>query len=135
MTLYPTIDMIHLLHRHIIATSGGSDGILHLEALESAVSQPQTTFGGENMYASLADKAAAIGFSLIRNHVFVDGNKRVGHGAMELLLRINGYRLSAEVGEQERVVLGVAASTVTQEEFFAWVQAHVVPLGDVSDDL
>jgi death-on-curing protein len=133
MTLYSTVDMIRSLHRHIISTSGGSNGILHLEALESAVSQPQTTFGGEEMYAKLVDKAAAIGFSLIRNHVFVDGNKRVGHGAMDLLLRLNGFRLSADVDEQERVVLGVAASTVTQEEFFAWVQAHVVPLDDEDD--
>lgn len=54
---------------------------------------------------------------------------------MELLLRLNGFRVSADVEEQERVILGVAASTVTQEEFFAWVQAHVVPLGDGNNQL
>lgn len=66
-------------------------------ALESAVAQPPQTFGGEDLYPSLVAKAAALGFSLIQNHPFIDGNKRVGHAAMVALLRVNGRRLEATV--------------------------------------
>ncbi len=69
-------------------------------------------------------------FSLIQNHPFVDGNKRVGHAAMETLLVLNGHELRAEVAEQEKVMLEVAASKMSREDFTAWVQAHVVPVSE-----
>ena len=96
--------------------------------LESAIAQPAMSFGGVELYPTLAEKAAALGFSLIMNHPFVDGNKRVGHAAMETLLVLNGHELRADVDEQERVILGVAAGTIRREEFFTWVSAHIVNL-------
>jgi len=73
------------LHRRLIEQSGGSPGIRDLGLLQSAMAQPQMTFGGEDLYPTVVEKASAIGFSLIKNHPFVDGNKRAGHAAMEVL--------------------------------------------------
>jgi len=113
------------LHRRVVELSGGSHGLRDLGALQSAVAQPQMTFGGTDLYPTLADKAAALGFSLIRNHPFVDGNKRIGHGAMETFLFLNGHEISAGVDEQEQIILGVAAGTRNRESFVAWVRDHI----------
>jgi death-on-curing protein len=78
------------LHRLVREQSGGMGGVRDLGALESAAAQPQMSFGGEELYPSLAEKAAALGFSPVCNHPFVDGNKRVGHAAMETFLVLNG---------------------------------------------
>lgn len=82
------------------------------------------------MYATVAKEPAALGYSLIMNHPFVDGNKRVGHAAMETFLVLNGCELRAGVDEQEQVILAVAAGTTRREDFAAWVCAHVVKRGD-----
>jgi death on curing protein len=116
------------LHRAAIEQTGGAQGLRDLGALEAAVAQPRMTFGGQELYTSLAEKTAALGFSLIKNHPFVDGNKRVGHAAMETFLVLNGYELSASVDEAERLILGVAAGTVAREALVAWLREHVMPL-------
>jgi death-on-curing protein len=72
------------------------------------------------------DKAAALGYALIKNHPFLDGNKRTGHAAMEVFLVLNGYEIRATVDAQERVVLQVAASEIDRKEFNAWLRTHVV---------
>jgi death-on-curing protein len=95
--------------------------------LESALGQPQQTFGGDDLYPSLVAKAAALGFSLIKNHPFVDGNKRVGHAAVEAMLMLNGFELSASVDDSEAEVLGVAAGTHTREQLQAWLERRMVP--------
>ncbi len=83
------------------------------------------SFGGVLLYPTLADQAAALGFSLIANHPFVDGNKRAGHAAMEVFLVMNGYELAADVDDQERIVLRVAAGDMRRDEFAARVAASV----------
>lgn len=80
---YLTLAEVVRLHQRVIERSGGSDGVRDEGGLDSAVHQPQMTFGGDDLYPTLAAKAAALGFSLIKNHPFVDGNKRIGHLAME----------------------------------------------------
>jgi death-on-curing protein len=92
--------------------------------LESALAQPRQTFGGSDLYPTLVEKAAALGFSLIANHPFVDGNKRIGHAAMEVFLVLNGQEIDADVNEQERVVLAVAAGEMTREQFTDWLRDH-----------
>lgn len=82
------------LHRRILEQSGGALGLRDLGLLESAIAQPRMTFGGEDLYPSLLEKAAALGFSIIMNHPFVDGNKRTGHAAAETLLVLNGLEIS-----------------------------------------
>ena len=82
------------------------------------------TFGGQDLYPELADKAAALGYSLIQNHPFLDGNKRVGHAAVEALLMLNGAELEATVEEAERAILDVAAGRLPRDAFTTWVRSH-----------
>jgi death on curing protein len=113
------------LHRRILLQTRGAEGIRDPAALESAIAQPFQTFAGEALYPSLAAKAAALGFFIIRNHPFVDGNKRVGHAALEIMLVLNGSELAATTDEQEHVVLAVASGAMSREEFSEWVETHV----------
>ncbi|HEX7176482.1 MAG TPA: type II toxin-antitoxin system death-on-curing family toxin [Pyrinomonadaceae bacterium] len=113
------------LHRRLIEQSGGSPGIRDLGLLESAMAQPLMTFGGEDLYPTVVEKASALGFSLIKNHPFVDGNKRAGHAAMEVFLVLNGHEIDAGVDDQEGVILRLAAVEMGREEFTDWLRAHV----------
>ncbi len=80
------------------------------------------TFDGVDLYPDLPAKAAALGFSLIANHPFLDGNKRVGHAALETLLVLNGFELDAPIDEAEQVILDVAAGVYTRAQFTDWVR-------------
>ncbi len=123
---YLTLNEVLEVHRQVMAQAGGAEGLMHLSALESALAQPQMTFGGEDLYPTLVDKAAALGYALIKNHPFLDGNKRTGHAAMEVFLVLNGFEIRATVDEHEHMILQVAASEIDREEFTAWLQTHVV---------
>lgn len=83
------------------------------------------TFGGEDLYPDLAAKAAALMHSLVMNHPFVDGNKRVGVMAAELFLELNGGRLMASDGELEQVALSVARGELNAEELAIWVRQRL----------
>ncbi len=124
-----TVEEILELHRRVLAASGGSSGVRDLGAVESAAAQPRMSFGGQDLYLGLAEKAAALGFSLVCNHPFLDGNKRIGHAAMETFLVLNGWELIASVDEQEQVILTLAAGQLEREQFTAWVASHVQPIG------
>lgn len=123
---YLTLNEVLEVHRQVMAQSGGAEGLMHLPALESALAQPQITFDSADLYPTLLDKAAALGYALIKNHPFLDGNKRTGHAAMEVFLVLNDYEIRAPVDEQERVILQVAASEIEREEFTAWLRTHIV---------
>ena len=122
---YLTVDEVLALHSRIIASSGGSPGVREPNVLDSAVAQPQMTFGGVDLYSTVARKAAALGHSLISNHPFIDGNKRVGHAAMEVMLLLNGHEIVASVDEQEEVIIAVASGTMSRDEFASWVEQRV----------
>jgi death on curing protein len=125
---YLSLGEVVELHRRVVAQAGGASGLRNLGALESAVAQPRATFGGADLYPTLAAKAAALGYSLALNHAFVDGNKRVAHAALETFLVLNGYELAAEVDEGEQVMLALAAGAISREQLTAWVTRHLVPL-------
>jgi death on curing protein len=125
---YLSLGQVLELHSRIIQQSGGMSGILNLGALESALIQPRMTFGGRDLYPTLPEKAAALGFSIIRNHPFMDGNKRIGHAAMEVFLILNGYEIEASVNDAERAILRLASGDTGREEFTAWLEAHLHPL-------
>ena len=124
---YLTLSEVLELYYRVMEQSGGAIGIRDLNGLESALAQPRMTFGGQELYPTLVEKAAALGFSLIRNYPFVDGNKRIGHAAMETFLALNGYEIEASVDEQERVILQVASGETDREAFTKWLRAHIVP--------
>jgi death-on-curing protein len=86
------------------------------------------TFAGEDLYTTLAEKAAALAFSIIRNHPFIDGNKRTGHAAMEVSLVLNGHEIWASVDDAEEVILRVASGEMGRVEFTDWIEAHLHPL-------
>jgi len=124
---YLTLNETLELHRSIIAQSGGAPGILNLGALESALAQPRMTFDENDLYPTIADKTAALGFSLIQNHPIVDGNKRIGHASMEVFLVLNGFEISAPVREQEQIILNVASGALDRVGLSAWLRGHIVP--------
>ena len=115
-----------LLHKHIIARTGGAEGLHDLAGLESAVAQPRMTFGGEELYPTLTDQASALMFSLVLNHPFVDGNKRVGYAAAELFLWLNGYELDTNIDDAEQTVLRLAAGDLERETLQKWIAKHCI---------
>jgi death-on-curing protein len=121
---YLTVPEVLELHERVIASTGGSAGVRDLGGLESAISQPRATFGGEDLYPDLIAKAAALCFSLVMNHPMVDGNKRVGHAAMETFLVLNGFEIECTVDEQEQTILALAAGNLDREKFVTWVRNH-----------
>jgi death-on-curing protein len=116
------------LHKHLLDEFGGISGVRDFGALESALAQPEMTFGGEDLYPTLIEKASALAFSLCKNHPFIDGNKRVAHGAMEIFLVLNGFEINAPIDEQEKLFLDLADSKLTREDFVNWLQRRVTPL-------
>jgi len=116
------------LHRRLLEATGGAPGIRDLRALESAIAQPKATFGGADLYPTLVEKAAALCLALVQNHPFVDGNKRVGHAAMETFLVLNGADVDAQVGDQERVMLDLAAGRIDKSQLTDWLRQHLKPL-------
>ena len=121
LSLAEALDLLRL----VIAQAGGAESVLDLRGLESAIAQPRATFEGRDLHPLLADQAAALCFSLILNHPFLDGNKRVGHAAMETFLLLNGHEVRASVEESERLILDVASGHVTREELAAWLKKHL----------
>jgi death on curing protein len=125
---YLTLGEVLEIHAEMLQIGGGMRGIRDVGALESAIAQPQMTFGGSELYSGIVEKAAALGFSLIQNHPFIDGNKRVGHAAMETYLVLNGYEIEASVDIQEQIVLDVASGKTSRESFTQWLSESVVAL-------
>jgi death-on-curing protein len=101
---YLRLSEILYLHGRIIEKSGGISGIMNLGGLESAIALPKQFFGGTELYPSLIEKAAVFCFSIVANHPFIDGNKRVGHASMETFLILNGTEITASVDEQTKVM-------------------------------
>jgi death on curing protein len=120
-----TLAEILELHSRIIEQSGGAAGIRDLAGLESALAQPQMTFGGQELYSTLEAKAASLCLSLVMNHPFVDGNKRIGHAAMETFLVLNGFELGANVDDSEQTMLRLAAGNLTRDKLVQWITTHI----------
>ena len=99
-----------------------------MTALESALAQPQMTFEDHDLYPTTEEKAALC-FSMLSNHPFLDGNKRAGYAATEVFLLMNGYELSTSVDDAERVVLSVASGDLTREELTDWIRNRMKRFG------
>ncbi len=128
MTLvFLSVAAVEAIHKEQIELFGGADGLRDAGLLESAVMRAEfkAKFDGD---ASLAAIAASLGYGLIKNHAFVDGNKRVGLAAIVALLKLNGFMVKAPQAEKIAMVWHAAASEISEEEFAAWVERSVVPL-------
>lgn len=122
---YLTVSEVIELYRQVMDASGGTVGILSMEALESAVAQPRASFDATDLYATIIEKASSLCYSLVMNHPFVDGNKRVGHYAMETFLVINGYELDSSVDAQETIILQLASGKIDRGTFTDWIREHI----------
>ncbi len=116
------------MHERQIGHFGGSGGVRDLGALEAAVARPQATFGGEDLYPDLADKAAALLQSLVANHPFVDGNKRTAAMAAELFLLFNGNELTATDDDFETAVMSAARGEMDAEALTIWIRQRMDPI-------
>lgn len=114
------------LYFRIMEGSGGSAGVRDWGMLRSALAQARMTVEGEEVYPSVVEKAAALGFSIVMNHPMVDGNKRLGHASMELFLMLNGHEIEAPVDEQDRAMLALAAGDMNRQDLANWLEDHVV---------
>lgn len=125
MIEYLSVDQVVALHRALVREFGGSPGLRDRGAVESAVARPAMTFGGEDLYVDLAAKAAALMHSLVLNHPFVDGNKRVGVAAAEFFLEYNGQVVDATDEELEAITLSVAEGKLEAEALAIWLRQRL----------
>lgn len=117
---------ILLIHDQLIAETGGSSELLDEGLLDSALNAPFQTFGEEDVYPSLQQKAARLCFGLVKNHPFVDGNKRIGAHAMLVFLALNGVELQHSQTELSDVILRLAAGEIEAQELLRWILSHQI---------
>lgn len=117
-------EKVLLLHQLLIAETGGSDHIRDFSLLDSALEGAFATFGGEELYPSKEEKGARLGFSLISNHAFVDGNKRIGMYVMLTFLEVNGIHMDCTNKDVVEAGLGVANGAMKYEQLLEWVRQH-----------
>lgn len=104
---------------------GGSHGVRDLGLIESAVGRPKATFDGTDLYPDIFTKAAALMHSLLKNHAFVDGNKRTAHAACGVFLKLNGYKLKNMHKASLEFAMSVENNSLPLEEIAAWLKKHV----------
>ena len=117
-------EQIMLLHSQIIAATGGSDGLRDEDLLESAINAPFQEFDGKEVYPSIQQKAARLGFGLIKNHAFIDGNKRIGVHAMLVFLSLNKIELSYTQKELSDIIIQVASGQSVFDDLLQWILSH-----------
>ena len=122
MTVYLSLEQVVELHRLEIRRFGGSAGLRERGGLEAALTRPQMTFAGEDLYPDVESKAAAVMHSLVMNHPFVDGNKRIGAAVAELFLNLNGVELEADDDDLVAVTLAVARGELNAEALAIWLR-------------
>jgi death-on-curing protein len=123
---YLTVAEVAVIHARLVQRTGGAAGLRDLGRLEAAVARPRATFAGTELYPTLWDKAAALMESLIRNHPFLDGNKRVALVATGLFLERNGYVLRTSNAEIYDFTMQMARSEVECESAATWLRTHCV---------
>lgn len=115
-----------LLHQLVIAETGGSQELRDIALLDSALEGAFQTFGGQELYPTKEEKGAWLGYSLISNHAFVDGNKRIGMYVMLTFLEVNGIHMDCTNEAVVEAGLGVASGKMKYEELLSWVRQHRV---------
>ena len=114
-------EKVLFLHKLITEETGGDPNIRDLALLDSALESAFQTFDGQELYPTKEEKGARIGYSLISNHAFVDGNKRIGMYVLLTFLEVNGIRIYPTEDEVVRVGLAVASGKMKYEELLAWI--------------
>lgn len=121
---YLTAEQVLFIHSRLIDETGGSHGIRDLGILQSAISRPMVTFKGKALYPDVFQKAAAIMESLIKNHPFIDGNKRTAISSAGIFLRINGDSLETSQEELEDFTLSMATGKASFNDAVKWFKQY-----------
>lgn len=121
-----TIDQVLKLHQVLIKEFGGEYGIRDYNLLDLSLNSSFQTFNGEDLYQGPLKKIIHVSYSLIKNHPFVDGNKRIGAHLLLVLLELNGYSINYEQEELIAIILNLAASKQTEKDLLIWVQSHLI---------
>ena len=124
---YPSYEALRKIHKQQILQFGGDYGIRDENLLKSAHQQPLQPYGGQELYPTILEKSATLGFGIVKNHPFVDGNKRTGAAAMILLLELNGYSFQATNDELANTILNLAGDRITKDELTDWLKSHTAP--------
>ena len=119
-------EKVLLLHQLVIESSGGSYELRDVKLLDSALSSAFQTFDGKELFPTKEEKAAKLGFSLVSNHAFVDGNKRIGLLVMLSFLEINGIHLDYTDEQLIDLGLGLALDKIGYEELLSWIIDHKI---------
>lgn len=119
-----SLDEVLYIHRRLIDEFGGSDGVRDEGVLLSAIARPFSGFGDTEFYPTPIEKGAAIAESIVKNHPFVDGNKRTGYALMEFILRENDFFLTADSNERYDFVIQIATGEIEFEAIVEWVGKH-----------
>lgn len=117
-------EKVLLLQQLVIESSGGGAGVRDFGLLDSAIESAYQTFGGAELYPTKEEKGARLGFNLVSNHAFVDGNKRIGLLVMLSFLAINGVNVKYTDEELVEIGLSLADGKMTYEQLLAWVISH-----------
>ena len=117
-------EKVLLLHQLMVAETGGSNELRDIGLLDSALEGIFQTFGGEELYPTKEEKGARLGYTLISNHAFVDGNKRIGMYVMLTFLEVNGIHIDCTNEDVVEAGLGVASGEMNYEELLVWVKTH-----------
>jgi len=125
-----TFELVVGIHKILIKKYGGSAGIRDEAALHSAVNRPYQTFDGEELYKTSVEKAAALIESLIKNHPFIDGNKRTGYVTMRILLKKDRKDVKATEEEKYEFVVKVAAGESEYDEIKQWIEEKLIEVAD-----
>ncbi len=119
-------EKVMLLHSLMTKETGGSSGLRDTDLLESALEGAYQTFGGVELYPTVEEKGAWLGYALISNHAFVDGNKRIGMLAMTVFLELNGVRIDPDNQSFFETGIGVAAGKIKYEELLEWIRDNTL---------
>ena len=112
------------MHQLLVLTTGGVVGVREKGLLESALEAPFAGFDGREFYPTIEEKAARLGWTLVANHAFVDGNKRIGMYVMLTFLEVNGIHMDCTNEDVSTVGLGVASGDMDYEALLSWVKEH-----------
>lgn len=121
---YLTTPQVLAIHDQMVKRFGGSQGIRDMGLIESAVDRPKATFDGQDLYPGVFLKAAALMHSILKNHAFVDGNKRSAYSSCGVFLKLNGYKLENMHKESLEFAMNVENNSLKLEEISKWLQTH-----------
>lgn len=126
---YLTPEQVLFIHYRLIEETGGSHGLRDIGLLQSAIARPMAAFGGDDLYPDIFTKAAALMHSLIKNHPFIDGNKRTAITSSSIFLLRNGFQITASNKELEQFTLEAASTKIEIEKIVKWFKKHSVKAG------